>query len=37
MKWGFQAVFGQPGAGFFDGVAIGNAVNNGVHGVTEGQ
>ena len=27
-----QAVIGQPGAGFFDGVAVGNAVNNGVHG-----
>ena len=27
-----QTVIGQPGAGFFDGVAIGNAVNNQVHG-----
>ena len=32
VKCGVQALVGQPGAGFFDGVSIGNAVNNGVHG-----
>jgi hypothetical protein len=32
MKCGIDLVVSQPSAGFFDGVAVGNAVNNGVHG-----
>jgi hypothetical protein len=30
-----ETVLSQPDAGFFDGVAVGNAENNGVHGFDE--
>jgi len=32
VKCRAQALVGQPGAGFFDGVAVLNTENNGVHG-----